>query len=53
MPRHGFLFPFACDRQLFCLLACNVSPVQGCWMVTGIFSEHDLLHTDWQQQQHI
>ncbi|KAI7836203.1 hypothetical protein COHA_009928 [Chlorella ohadii] len=26
---------------------------QGCWMVTGIFSEHDLLHTDWQQQQHI
>lgn len=27
--------------------------VQGCWMVTGIFSEHDLLNTDWQQQQHI
>ncbi|PRW60354.1 riboflavin kinase isoform B [Chlorella sorokiniana] len=26
---------------------------QGCWMVTGIFSEHDLLNTDWQQQQHI
>lgn len=26
---------------------------QGCWMVTGIFSDHDVQNTDWQQHPHV